>query len=179
MFNGDPNDQVPGIIRDRKTGEKKEGMVPRAAGVHSAYEDDMVNNHVADIMVGVANKIAKKGPLPTIKGGHGAAVAVVQLMKDTFDTIQPKDIVDEFVAVKDQKPKQIAEALWKKFGDDTIEVISEGCRFLAMLWDSAWKEGGGKITQLVEVPEDTLIKIYQKHTFIPSVVLDKIVPQLK
>ena len=179
MFNGDPNDQVPGVIRDRKTGEKKDGMVPRAAGVHSAYEDDMVNNHVADIMVGVGNKIAKKGPLPTIKGGHGAAVAVVQLMKDTFDTIQPKDIVDEFVAVKDQKPKQIAEALWAKFGNDTIEVISEGCRFLAMIWDSAWKEGGGKIKQLVEIPEDTLIKIYQKHTFIPSMVLDKIGPQLR
>src|SRR5438045_8733516 len=149
-------------------------MVPRAQGVHAAYEDDMVNNHVADIMQGVATRIAKKGPLSTIKRGHGAAVAVVQLMKDTFDTIQPKDIVDKFVTVKDQKPRQIAEALWDKFGDDTIEVISEGCRFLAMIWDSAWNEGGGHLNQLDEILEDTLIKIYEKKPFFPSMLLAKI-----
>jgi hypothetical protein len=34
--------------------------------------------------------------------------------------------------------------LWEKFGDKTVEVMTEGSKLLALLWESAWKEGGGR-----------------------------------
>ena len=56
-----------------------------------------------------------------MKGGHAAAVAVVSLMQQTFNTIAPKDIIADFVKVQDQKPAARAAALWDALGEDTIK----------------------------------------------------------
>src|SRR5207245_232523 len=111
---------------------------------------------------------------------HDAAVAVVDLMQKTFDAINPKDIVDAFLAVKDQKPRAISDELWSKFGDDTIAVIAEGSRYLAHLWNSAWEQGDGdrKITDLGAIDAQALIDLYSDRTFLPSHTLDEIGPLL-
>jgi hypothetical protein len=179
MFNGDPDHKVPGTVRDA-SGKKSQGEVPLGTGVHSAYEDDMVDRHVAEIMTGVDSILAHPSQPPLVKGGHAAAVAVVNLMQQTFSAIAPKDIIADFVRVQDQKPAARADALWDVLGEDTIKVMADGAICLAQLWDSAWKEGGGDTTihDLGAIDESTLETLYQNPQFLPSKTLDQIGPIL-
>lgn len=181
MFNGDPDDMVSGTVRDPKTHEKKKGLVPRAAGVHSAYEDNMIDRHVVDVMQGIDN-ILSHPPKPTlVTGGHAAAVAVVNLMQQTFAAVAPKDIIAEFLKADGQKPAARADAMWKVLGTDTIKVMADGCICLAQLWDSAWQEGGGDKTihALDAIDEKTLEKLYQDPDFLPSCTLNTVGPVLQ
>lgn len=180
MFNGDPDDTIPVETTD-KHGVVKTKMVPRAEGVHSAYENDMLNFHTIELISGVRDAISLQQQPDAVSDGKHAAVAVVQLMRRTFDAIQPADIVAAFNEASGNKPKAIADSLWLKFKDGTIQNITNGCLTLAMIWDSAWKEGGGDntIQDLGEVIEDDLIALYQNKAFLPSVRLDEIGPLLK
>ena len=154
--------------------------MPLGQGVHSAYEDNMVDRHVPEIMTGV-DELLKNPHLPAlVTGGHDAAVAVVNLMQQTFKAIAPKDIVSDFVKVRDQKPAAQADALWKSLGEDTIKVMADGCICLAQIWDSAWAEGDGNsnIRSLGEIDEASLERLYQNPNFLPSHTLDTIGPIL-
>lgn len=179
MFNGDPDDTEVVTHKDRH-GKLVTEPVPRAAGVHAAYEDGMVDTHTPEIMAGVDKALAKSAKLPAVADGHDAAVAVVDLVQKTFDTIAPKDIVDAFLAVKGQKPREISDALWSQFGDDTIAVIADGSRYLAHLWNSAWVAGDGDhtIKHLDAIDTQDLIDLYSDRTFLPSHTLDEIGPIL-
>lgn len=190
MHDGDPSDTVPGEIRDRRTGEVTEGQVPRGKGVHTAYENGMVDYHVTEILAGlkeVANRVVTKAHL--ITGGRAAAVAVVELMQRTYETIPPKEIVDAYVALKEEglKPKPIADALWEAFGDRTIKIMADGCWTLALLWASAWAEGQAiakaagtaGVTKLDAIPTEKLAALYKDPQFLPSVTLDRIAKVLK
>jgi hypothetical protein len=176
MFNGDPDHTVVGTVRDRSTGETSQGQVPRGHGVHSAYEDDMVDRHVPEIIKGVDERLARTSPPRPVVGGHAAAVAVVELMQKTFDAIAPKKILDEFVKVQDEKPAERADAMWESLGEDTISVMADGCICLAQLWDSAWQEGNGDLTinSLGAIDETVLEHLYQNRDFLPSHTLDTI-----
>jgi hypothetical protein len=180
MFNGDPDHLVNGVVRDPGSGEKKPGKVPRGTGVHSAYEDEMVDRHVPDIMQGVDAILSSADAPGLVTGGHAAAVAVVGLMQTTFKAIAPKEIIDEFVKVQDQKPAARADAMWEALGDDTIKVMADGCICLAQLWDSAWQEGNGdaRIDALETIEQATLEALYQSRDFLPSYTLDQIGPVL-
>ena len=59
LFNGDPDHTVDGVMRDPQTGEKKHGQIPLGLGVHSAYEDQMIDRHVPEIMKGVDGILAR------------------------------------------------------------------------------------------------------------------------
>jgi hypothetical protein len=179
MFNGDPDDTEV-VTHKNRQGRMVTEPVPRAAGVHAAYEDGMVDTHTPEILDGVDTLLGKSAKLPAVAGGHDAAVAVVDLMQKTFDTINPKDIVDAFLAVKDQEPRAISDELWSKFGDDTIAVIADGSRYLAHLWNSAWEQGDGDHTIKDHDAIDTqaLIDLYSDRTFLPSHTLDEIGPLL-
>jgi hypothetical protein len=113
LFNRDPDHTVDGVVRDPQTGEKKRGPVPLGLGVHSAYEDQMIDRHVPEMMKGVDGILARARQPALVTSGHDAAVAVVNLMQQTFRAIPPKDIVAEFVKVQDQKPAQRADAMWR------------------------------------------------------------------
>ena len=170
LFNGDPDHTVDGVMRDPQTGEKKHGQVPLGLGVHSAYEDQMIDRHVPEIMKGVDGILARVRQPALVTGGHDAAVAVVNLMQQTFRAIAPKDIIAEFVKVQDQKPAQRADAMWRSLGDDTVKVMADGCFCLAQLWDSAWEEGGGDraIHDFNSIDETRLEQLYQDPSFLPS-----------
>jgi hypothetical protein len=181
MFNGDPDHTVPGIIRDPNTGKKRHGRVPKGLGVHSAYEDDMVDRHVPEIMDGVDAILKHPAELPLVSGGHAAAMAVVNLMQQTFKAIAPSDIIAAFVKVQGQKPAARADALWRSLGANTIHVMADGCICLAGLWDSAWQEGGGDnhIKSFEMIDEERLEQIYQNPEFLPSHTIDTIGPLLQ
>jgi hypothetical protein len=82
--------------------------------------------------------------------------------------------VDRFKQVSQgQKPKPIANALWQSFNTQTVQVMANSCRYLAMLWESAWKEGGGKAkaTAGPPIPKAKLIGLYSKKPFLESCTL--------
>jgi hypothetical protein len=179
MFNGNPDHLVPGMMRD-SNGQKVKGKIPLGTGVHSAYEDGMVDRHVPEIVEGVKAAVASAGQPPFVVGGHEAAVAVVELMQKTFAAIAPTDIVNEYVKSDGSKPASRADGLWKKFGAATINVMADGCVCLAQLWDSAWREGNGdtSIRSAAAIPQQRLEALYQDPNFLPSHTLDTIGPVL-
>lgn len=181
LFNGDPDHKVSGMVRDPQTGKKTQGQVPEGTNVHSAYEDEMIDAHVPQISQGVDERLQESALWPLVSGGgHGAAVGVVGLMQRTFAAIAPREIIDTYVPLQDEKPAQRAPAMWSKLGDRTMDVMSDGCLCLAQLWDSAWKDGGGdtNITQFDAIDEATLEGLYRNPEFLRSFTLDTIGPAL-
>jgi hypothetical protein len=175
MFDGDPDDTETVKKRNRETGEMEDVEQPRAAGVHSSYEKDMVERHVFEIIQGLTGIPASDDDL--LEEGREAAVAVVALMRDTFANTPPDKIVKKFQSLRDQgeKPAAIADALWKAFGDTTLANMADGCRLLAHLWESAWNSGGGnKQGKHNAVPEERLDEIYRNPDFVRSLTLDKV-----
>jgi len=181
MFNGDPDHMVPGTVRNQKTGQKQSGHVPAGTGVHAAYEDDMIDRHVEEVIAGVDAELSSPPRPPLVKGGHAGAVAVVDLMQQTFEAIPPREIISEFLKVEHEKPAARADAMWGALGDRTIQAMADGCICLARLWDSAWKEGTGdsSINSLSAISEAKLEKLYQNPDFLPSHTLDTIGPLLE
>lgn len=177
LFNGDPDKTVPGMVKDPKTGQKVAGKVPEGTGVHSAYEDDMINANVAAISQGVDSRLQSSADWPLVTGaGHGAAVSVVGLMQKTFAAISPREIIDTYVPLESEKPAARAAVMWTKLGARTMDVMSDGCLCLAQLWDSAWKDGGGdtKIAHLGAVDEGALETLYRSTAFLTSYTLNTI-----
>jgi hypothetical protein len=171
MFDGDPADTVPG-----KDKNGKEIQVPRAKGVHTAYETKMLNSHVVELIERLNEKL-ESGTLPkpkVIAGGHAAAVAVVKLMDRTFRDLTPPQIIKAFNDEAD---------LWTKFGDKTVDLMAAGALTLAMLWESAWKQGHGNTkissTDLGPVDQKELAKLYLDPGFVPSKTINQIGALLK
>ena len=80
-------------------------------------------------------------------------------------------------AVKTKKTKTASTVLWKQFKNQTIENVADGCRTLAMLWESAWVNGGGEHiadTKLKAIGRKTLQGIYEDQKFLPSRPLGQI-----
>jgi len=141
----------------------------KGAGVHSAYEDKMLRSHAPEILAELTKALSSAtGKIAPPKNGHEAAVAVVELMRRTFQTIPPADIVDAFVDKKD---------LWTEFGADTVKVIKDGVRTLQAIWQGAWAAGSGDAigqTNLAAVGTGDLIKLYRNKNWAPSKTLKTI-----
>jgi hypothetical protein len=101
-------------------------------------------------------------------------------MQDTFAKISPMDIVEAFKKEENGKPKEVAQALWDKFGDDTIVVIAAGSDCLARLWRGAWNAGNGaqKVKSLDAIKPSVMAGIYQPFDFLQSETLNSITPVL-
>lgn len=175
LHDGDPEQPVTRTVRHRN-GTEEEKVDPLGSGVHSAYEDAMVNAHREEILAGLAaTPKVKAGEL--IQSGFEAAKATIGLMRTVFARIPPRKIV-QFYIDSDAKPKQLAEDMWEEFGDGTIECMKDGAHLLAVLWQSAWVAGGGDQTvpasALKALTEQRAMKICQDDDFLPSVSVGKI-----
>jgi hypothetical protein len=172
LHHGDPDDSI--IDPHSKSQEDKPAnRISRQNAVHGSYESDMFKYHAVELHDGLTRVVPNK-PVPPIKGHHKAAESIVELMLKTFDVLPPKNIVDRFKQVSQgQKPKPIANALWKSFSTPTIEVMANSCRYLAMLWESAWKEGGGKAKLAAgsAITKEKLVGLYSKKPFLESCTL--------
>jgi hypothetical protein len=158
-----------------------------AAGVHMAYEDHMLDDKVSALLTRLDQALGAKHGMTLVTGGQEAGYAAIELMRRARKTIAPMKIVNAYGALGlPPKPNAAgqhlaADKLWTAFGTKTAKVMADGCKTLAMLWDSAWKEGKGHLipaSALVEVPPKTLRDIYEKQGFLKSVALNNIQPLL-
>jgi hypothetical protein len=172
LDDGDPNRNPDGSAAAAPLGHGK-GF---GGGVHVAYEDDMVNAASVDKLIpGVQKALGTKSHgLPLVTGGQNAGFATVKLTRSSRSKLPPMNLVEAYGALVVQKQKSQAPAvLWQKFGTKTIARMTEGCRVLAMLWDSAWVEGHGSAAPRAIAPT-RLKQIYDSQSFLPSVALGQI-----
>lgn len=153
--------------------------IPLGSGVHSAYEDEMINAHrqqVLDALDDVPS--VKKSELVTT--GHEAAIATVALMRKTIQRLPPAKIVDVFVAYTGAKADRAAY-MWKHCGTGTKKAMIDGTHLLAVLWQSAWAAGNGESTvtstDAIDAHDAMAIVADSKH-FVPSLTIDKVGAQL-
>jgi hypothetical protein len=176
LSQGDPDRVVP---RPRSTGNKLE-----ADGVHSGYEDDMVNYgyQKKNLATKLAAEITRQENvnaenIAAIGSGKDAAKAFVTLVQATRRTIKPRDIIDKWVALKSQGASKgdRDEAMWAEFGTKTANCMARGTRYLARIWSGAWSTGGGdqRIGEGAKIGPAAIAKLYNDPSFVRSVRLDR------
>jgi len=180
LFDGDPSRTQQRTVRKRDG--TLETIIERfGKGVHSDYEDRMINEHIDALIGGVDAAVGRQHAMPLIRGGQDAAFAVVELMRRTSNQINPMALIEAYAAtLKDGG--NAPEVLWNKFGTATRDAIADGCRVLAMLWESAWHEGSGQVIDadlLGAVPVSELIALYSDQLFVPSLPLDEVARVLR
>ena len=101
----------------------------------------MVNFHRKEILDGLDNSqgVLKK---KYIASGFEAAKATIDLMRKTFNTLPPEEMLETFLVAKkkDRTSRCFVGALRK----GTIAECENGTHLLAVLWESAWIAGGGE-----------------------------------
>ena len=188
MADGDPLDGVSTMYTPPRGGSKHPKGVPYpkiinpGSGVHVAYEDTMIDNFMGEIMpqlnatLNDSNSDINKEVIIDIKNGQEAAFAVLKLMQLTQETIKPKEIVETYKQAKADNA-DIPQTLYDQFGDRTIKILARGCKYLAAIWDAAWKVGNGDnipSDQLISISQKELIDLYREPTNLPSLHLNTI-----
>ncbi|MGE5375519.1 MAG: S1/P1 Nuclease [Bacteroidota bacterium] len=141
---------------------------PEEHDVHSVYETNMLDRYSTEMIAAVNAAIKSRKARPSAKGGRGAAIATIELMRTATETLPPMTIIEAFNA---NKGNQQLPHMWDVLKDDTANCMAAGALCLASLWASAWKEGGGnkiKADQLGPVSQDALKKLYTNSSFLPS-----------
>lgn len=187
MHHGDPQHPVMRSIT-HKTG-KKAGtteQVDVSDKVHEDYEQNMFKgDRGTEMKTQLEAALSSGGNGKLVRGGREAAIRTVAMMQSTFDTIKPKRLTKFYNDLLEANVPsgEILDRLWQKFGKDTVGVMAGGCRLLALLWESAWAEGGGeqklKGKKLEEVSREGLINCYKPRTFLQSFLLTEIGSHLK
>lgn len=157
-------------------------MLPHAKGyahgVHVAYEDDMLDANVDEILAELPAALGSDHGMDLIRGGQKAGYKTVELMSGSRAAIAPAELVNAYGQILESGKKAMAsEVLWKSFKTRTITVLASGSNTLAMLWESAWAEGfGNRISngQLKPISPKVLQALYERQDFLPSVPLDDI-----
>jgi hypothetical protein len=173
LHDGDPLQPVEHVIT-RGENEGKTVTKNLGEGVHKAYEDVMIFHNRSDILTGLKKtKKVKKSEL--VDSGFEAAKATIEMMRFTYKSLPPAKIVQAFANVG-KGGKAASDALWKRFGDETIETMQAGSHLLALLWESAWQIGSGEknITGKVKLTQDQAMEIVADEHFLPSMTIASI-----
>lgn len=173
LHDGDPEQPVTRTVHHRN-GETEEVKDPLGKGVHSAYEDEMVNAFREDILNGLEST-PKATAGEYVSNGFEAAQRTVALMRATFEAIPPADIVQAFVSFGKGKAGR-AQFMWDKFGEGTIGVMRDGAHLLAVLWESAWSQGDGEthVRSTSALTQSAAMEICADANFVPSLTIDRI-----
>jgi len=173
LHDGDPDQPVTRTVHHRD-GTEEEVKDPLGRGVHSAYEDEMVNANRQKILSGLG-QTSKATAAELVNNGQEAALRTIELMRKTFRRIPPANIVDAFVRFGKSKARR-ADSFWKQFGQPTIQCMQDGTHLLGVLWESAWKIGDGehKLDETLTLTEDRAMKICADRGFLPSCTINEI-----
>jgi len=147
-------------------------------GVHSTYEDKMVDRHSSDLLAQIGPQAkAFKGKIPAIKTGRDAAFATVTLMSEAAQILPPSTLIDEYIRLGGGSSARVVDGLWAAFGEDTAKLMGAGARFLAAMWEAAYAVADTSLPAGArEIGEQALAHVYQDKTFVPSLTIDKIGP---
>jgi hypothetical protein len=184
MSNGDPADNhtIQYTAKRSSSKHQKGDVYPKTInpgeGVHTAYEDAMIDAQI-DTIWPALNKRQSPDAIDPIGSGQDAGFAVLTLMRQTQETIKPKEIVEAFKAANGQD--ELTDALAEQFEDRTVTCLARGASYLAAIWTSAWAAADGalKIKDRGIVAEQQLIDLYVDPKELPSMHLDTIGPLLK
>jgi hypothetical protein len=145
-------------------------------GVHSAYETKMLDACAAEIVAGVNQCAVQSKVKYTVKDGHAAAMAGIEVMRKVLVDLPPLVIVEAYNDASHTVKTMYKSTIDKyQIGEKTAVCMTEGCLLLAALWDSAWKEGNGKTipqSKLVQIDSQELKKLYLDKEFLRSYKLD-------
>jgi hypothetical protein len=162
MFNGEPV-----VGPDGKT-------TKRGEGVHEAYESRMLTKNAVELLALLRNELARDvAAIKVPKSGKDAACAAVALMTRTFKTLPPLKIVNAFDKKRD---------LWADFKQPTVQIMADGIRTLAAIWQGAWRAGGGThiaSSKLALAETKALMDLYKDTAFVKSFTLADIGAVLK
>nr|WP_294523335.1 hypothetical protein [uncultured Rhodopila sp.] len=149
-------------------------------GVHSTYEDKMVDRFSAPLLaaIGPAAKTGAGGAIPAIANGQDAAYATVVLMDFSARTIPPAEICDRYIALGGGTSRPVVQGLWDSFGERTATLMGAGANLLAAVWSAALAVSGVTLPAPEAFSEAALAAIYQDPDFVPSLTLDQIGPTL-
>lgn len=178
LHDGDPENPIPHTFTRGKKAGKTE-LRPLGQGVHSAYEDKMIFDHRMAILDGLkGTPHVKKSEW--IGTGREAATLTIALMRGTFKLLPPSRIVKVYVGVG-KGGKAASDALWKKFGKDTISAMQAGTHLIAVLWESAWNVGDGEanVQRTSALTHKEAMDIVKKENFLPSKSIGEIGKILK
>ena len=145
------------------------GADPSESGVHSDYETALIDKKQEDLFKGV-NAIKTKVAAAELIGPEGKAAAkrVLELMKEISDRLSPTDILNVW---RREKGRGKYDRMWTALGPKTILNIAAGSHVMAILWQSAWKHGGGDsiaLTKLGKIQPGKLQTLYSRKTFVQS-----------
>ena len=114
--------------------------------------------------------------LPLCTSGREIARAVLALMDTIAATLPPLSILDSYEKAGAGTRKATLDAMWSELGDATAQVMAEGVRVLAMIWESARIAGGGgsiAASGLKAIDRDDIRARYIDKNFVPSLTLDQ------
>jgi hypothetical protein len=139
----------------------------------------MVFDHRVEILDGL-KRTPKVKKSELITNGFEAAQKTIDMMRDVFAQIPPMEMVQTYVDVG-KGGKASSDALWAAYGQQTIRVMKQGSHLVAVLWESAWKVGGGetKVKSLRALTQDEAMGIVSDPDFLPSMTVDQIGASLK
>ncbi|MFB9266821.1 hypothetical protein ACFFWD_27290 [Bradyrhizobium erythrophlei] len=168
LHDGDPKKATTHTVHHRD-GTTDDVRVPLGQGLHSAYEDGMVNAHRDQILAGL-DDTPPVVPSEHIGSGFEAAQATIELMRKTFEALPPPDMLRDYLAAKKNNDDP-TEMFWNNYGKGTIEAMQDGTHLLALLWESAWVAGGGesKSRDTSALKPQQAMDICASSDFLPSV----------
>ena len=148
------------------------GTEEKENGVHAAYETRMLESCAAEIIAGVNQYLGERKAKTSVKGGHAAAKAAIDVMRKVMTELPPLTIVAAYneSAHKVKDMYKLAIDAYK-IGEKTAICMGEGCLLLASLWRSAWKEGDGNNfpkNALAKIERISLKSLYMDKGFLPS-----------
>jgi len=154
-----------------------DGLDGASTGVHSAYEEKMIDAFPKEVRTGLDDfAIGKLGPvLKKVTAGHDAGVACVELMRRSARRLPPTRICEVYENLGGGKSQATLQGLWKALGDDTIACLADGARTLAMLWASAYRQGSAAAFKNA-VRESSLETTYEGKQFLESLHLANLDP---
>jgi len=157
--------------------QHSDGLEGAKTGVHSTYEDHMVEAHAEEIATGVDQLLSGGGlALLPIADGEEAGIAVVELMRRCQTALSPETICRSYNRVHPghvsatTRP-EVLDAMWADCGIGTIQCIADGIRVLASIWEAAFAAATNKIAFAGTQDDQDLMPVYEARTFLPSLHL--------
>ncbi len=152
-----------------------DGLDGASTGVHSTYEELMVDHYAAQLAarvqaLGSSALDRQARDASGIQSGFEAGLAVIELMARAHRYLPPEKICDTYNSLGGGHKAAVLEGLWTACGDATAHCIADGARTLGQLWQAAYDlnpqpDFAGPISQKVLQP------MYEDKTFLPSLHL--------